>query len=148
MIKTLSSPGKVSWIYPLIKDFCKRGNVNYNARDLAQWLRIWIVSPLIKVIVSKNEENSYDGFAVMVITTDLLVPVVYVQNFIANTKEAKEEMAKYIVDFAKEQGIFRLEYHTSHDPEWMKERFDMVPEASGFRQVATVMQLELEEDDG
>jgi len=45
MIFTISTPDKISLIFPLIQKFCKRANAGYKAGELAQWLRLNVENP-------------------------------------------------------------------------------------------------------
>jgi len=145
MIYRISSPDKVNWIFKFLKKFCKRGKVNYSPGELAHWIRLNINNPSLRICVSKNGEG-IKGFHVSYLVQEIMTPTCFVQNFYSENKEAKEELVNDLIDWAADQGVYRVKYETAHEPDWMIERFDLVEKSKGFKVCGHVLEKHLEED--
>jgi hypothetical protein len=149
MIFHINKPEAVSWIWREIKDFCKRAGVHFNAKELSQWLRLNIGehNPFFKLKVSKpsKESRQIDGFTVYYLMNDPIEQKLFVSQFLANTREAKEELVLNIRNYAIENNIDKIKYITHHDPKWMIERFKDTA-LNDFKVISSVLEMELKEE--
>ena len=143
MIYVIKKPENVSLIYNELKKFCRKANVPYNVKQLAHFIRSNIHLSTFRVISTK-EGDKVTGFAVFYVMNDIIMleqQKLFVAQFYSERKEAKKEMAEYIVNAARDSYIDTIEYVTYRDTDFMIEKFNEVEKP--FKVTSHVLAMEV-----